>query len=468
MNRSTIAAISTPYGSGGIGIIRISGDASTKIAETLFCRSGKPANQKNGEAHSHLKSHRFYHGHIIDPATQKIIDEVLIVVMKAPKSYTREDVVEIQSHSGYIVLGKIFENILNAGARIAEPGEFTRRAFLNGRIDLTQAEAVVDIINAKTSTSLRIAARQIEGRLKERIESVRQALQGVRTDLEAAIDFPDETGEIFKDNPVIPRLKEDIIPALEALVHKYHKGRHFREGVRMAVVGRPNVGKSSLLNCLIERDRAIVTPTPGTTRDVIEESLNVNGLPVVIMDTAGLQDTEEEVERRGIEKTIESIDSADIILFLIDLSCELCDEDRRIYEKVRQKTHIVVQNKVDIINPEISDGLPQDWTKSPTLKISAREGMHIEELKRLIKKTVVGEQGVVDEIGVVPNARHKDTIERGLHAAKRAVGELQKGTPIEIVAIDIKDAVDRIGEVIGYQCDKDILDQIFSRFCIGK
>jgi tRNA modification GTPase len=468
MNRSTIAAIATPYGSGGIGIIRISGDGSTKIAETLFRRSGHPVNQKDASAYSRLKSHRFYHGHIIEPTTQKIIDEVLVVVMRAPKSYTREDVVEIQSHSGYIVLGQIFENILNAGARIAEPGEFTRRAFLNGRIDLTQAEAVADIINAKTSTALRIAARQIEGRLKTRIENVRQALKAIRTDVEAVIDFPDDIGEIFKNNPLIPRLQEDVIPVLEALLHRYRKGRHFRKGVKMAVVGRPNVGKSSLLNCLIERDRAIVTPMPGTTRDVIEESLNVDGLPVVIMDTAGLQDTEEEVERRGIEKTIESIETADIILFLIDLSEDLFEEDRRIFEKVRQKPHIVVQNKIDIVDRGSRGYLPREWEKSPMIKISAREGTHIGKLKQLIKETVVGEKGVIEEIGVVPNARHKAAIEGGLRSVKRAVKELENGTPIEIAAIDIKDAVDKLGEVIGHQCGEDILDQIFSRFCIGK
>jgi tRNA modification GTPase len=468
MNRSTIAAISTPYGSGGIGIIRISGDGSAKIAEKIFRRCGAAGTRKNGAACRELKSHRLYHGHIIEPATQRIIDEVLVVVMKAPKSYTREDVVEIQSHSGYIVLSKIFENVLAAGARIAEPGEFTKRAFLNGRIDLTQAEAVVDIINAKTSASLRIAAQQMEGRLKERIESIWRALQSIRTELEAAIDFPEEAGDSVPKNPVILRLKKDIIPALESLIRRYHRGHHFREGVRMAVVGRPNVGKSSLLNCLIERDRAIVTEIPGTTRDVIEEFLNVNGLPVVIMDTAGLQDTEEEVERRGIEKTIESIEKADIILFLIDLSDDFCDEDQRIYEKIRQKIHIVVQNKIDAIKAGRKGWLPQEGEQSPTIKISAREGIHIEELKELIQETIVGEQGLIGELSVVPNTRHMAAIKQSLLIVTRATEELQKGSPLEIIAIDIKEAMDRIGEVIGYQCSQDILDQIFSRFCIGK
>jgi tRNA modification GTPase len=464
MNRSTIAAISTPYGSGGIGIIRISGDAAIKIAKKLF----QPSNKKRAEHPNSLKSHRIYHGNIVGLTSQKVIDEVLMVVMKAPRSYTREDVVEIQSHSGYIVLGQIFENILAAGARIADPGEFTKRAFLNGRIDLTQAEAVIDIINAKTKASLGIAARQAEGHLKNRVESIWNALQSIRTELEAAIDFPDETAEIFKRNPVLPRLQKNILPELEALIRRYHNGRHFREGVRMAVVGRPNVGKSSLLNCLIERDRAIVTPIPGTTRDVIEESLNVNGLPVVIMDTAGLQDTAEEVERQGIEKTIESIEAADIILFMIDLSRGLCDEDKQIYESIRHKVHIVVQNKVDIMKPGVTGWLMADRDQSPSVKISAREEIRIEELKALIYKVVIGESGIVDELGVVPNARHKDNIENALRYLKRAVEALQNDTPNEIVAIDIKAAMDRIGEVIGYQCGNDILDQIFSRFCIGK
>ena len=394
MSRPTIAAISTPYGSGGIGIIRISGDASIKIVEKLFRPSANAADKQDVEKHKHLKSHRFYHGHIIGQSSQKIIDEVLVVAMKAPRSYTREDVVEIQSHSGHIVLGRIFENVLNAGAKIAEPGEFTKRAFLNGRIDLTQAEGVIDIINAKTRASLGIAARQVQGRLKARIESIWRALQKIRTELEAAIDFPEETADVFSSNPVLPRLKKDVIPALEALIQRYHRGRHFREGVRMAVVGRPNVGKSSLLNCLVERERAIVTPIPGTTRDVIEAPLNIKGLPVIIMDTAGLQDTEEEIERQGIEKTIESIDGADIILFLIDLSRDICEEDTRIYDKVKHKKHIVVQNKVDIIKSEETAWAPPEGADSPTVTISAKEGTQIGALKDLIKKVIVGENGL--------------------------------------------------------------------------
>jgi tRNA modification GTPase len=468
MNRSTIAAIATPYGSGGIGIIRISGDASIKISERIFRRSGGAAAHRNPKESRPLKSHRLYHGYIVDTNTRTRIDEVLLVVMKAPKSYTREDVVEIQSHSGHVVMSQLFETVLNAGARIAEPGEFTRRAFLNGRIDLTQAEAVIDTINAKSSAALRIATRQLEGHLKVQIDRIWNALQSVLVELEAAIDFSNETEDRLDWSTIRCRLEQEILPALEMLLQRYRQGRYFREGARLAVVGRPNVGKSSLLNCLVEKDRAIVTGIPGTTRDVIEESLNINGLPVVIMDTAGLQDAAGEVERLSIEKTQESIQGADIILFVIDSSREICDEDRRIYEMIRQKTHIVVQNKVDIILKERSGELPATWAPCASVQISAREGLYIETLKQQIQSLLVQGQGVIDDLGVVPNARHRKKIEKGRQAVKRAVEDLQKGVPVEIAAIDIKEALDSIGEVVGYRGSSDLLEEIFSRFCIGK
>ena len=468
MNSSTIAAISTPQGSGGIGIIRISGNNAIQITEKLFRRSKTKMSRNGPECCNQLLSHRVYHGYIVDPDTKKNIDEALVIVMKSPKSYTREDVAEIQSHGGYLVLRQIFEKVLAAGTRIAEPGEFTRRAFLNGRIDLTQAEAVSDLINAKTDTALRLAARQMDGRLRERMTQIGQALNDVRVNLEAAIDFPEETEVVPNGKHIIDRLKIDVLEVLEALIQQYRHGRYFRDGLRMTIIGRPNVGKSSLLNCLIGKNRAIVTGTPGTTRDIIEETLNISGLPVVIVDTAGLQDTQEEVERIGIEKAMASIKDSDLILFMIDTSRPLSEEDQRIYEIIRENAHIVVQNKIDLLSQESEAVVPKEWGKSPAIAISALTGTHLGELKKKIQAIATGTQGILDESTIVPNARHQEMLCMAKAAVKRAIGELEKPGSAEIIAIDIKEALDNIHAVTGACYTEDLLDQIFSRFCIGK
>jgi tRNA modification GTPase len=467
MKCSTIAAISTPYGSGGIGIIRISGDESIKIAKTLFRRS-RLAQEMDTEKQDALKSHRMYHGFIVDPSTQRQIDEVLVVVMKAPKSYTREDVVEIHSHAGYIVLSHIFEKVISTGAKIAEPGEFTKRAFLNGRIDLTQAEAVSDIINAKSTTALRMATIQLEGRLREQLDDIRSALNEIHVLLEAAIDFPEESEEIHLEGTVIRQLTTKILPGLKGLIQRHRQEHYFREGVRMAVIGKPNVGKSSLLNRLMDTDRAIVTAIPGTTRDVIEETINVKGLPVIIMDTAGLQDAVEEVERLGIAKTLASIENADLILFVVDLSRALSSEDLRIYHQIKEKRHIVVQNKCDLLNAGEGVSVPNEFQESPTVAISALKGIHIDALRAKIRDIVIGKRGVVDEISVVPNARHQGMLKDALASAENAFQEFDRHAPAEIIAIDIKEAIDDIDRITGRRHSEDLLDQIFGRFCIGK
>ena len=415
-----------------------------------------------------LKSHRMYHGFIVDPSTQRQIDEVLVVVMKAPKSYTREDVVEIHSHAGYIVLSQIFEKVLSSGARIAEPGEFTKRAFLHGRIDLTQAEAVSDIIHAKSNTALRMASIQLEGRLKEQLENIRSVLKDIRVLLEAGIDFPEESEETPFEDIVILQLREKVLPGLRGLIERHRQERYFRDGVRMVVIGKPNVGKSSLLNCLIEKDRAIVTAIPGTTRDVIEEPINFNGLPVIIMDTAGLQDSVEEVERLGMAKTLASIEDADLVLFVVDLSGTLSAEDLQIYQKIKEKLHIVVQNKLDLLASGVTTPLPGEFLDSPAVAISALKGIHIEALKAKIRDVVIGKRGVIEEISVVPNARHREMLEDALTAADNAFQEFGRHAPAEIIAIDIKDAIDHVDRITGRRHSEALLDQIFSRFCIGK
>jgi tRNA modification GTPase len=468
MKSQTIAAISTPFGSGGIGILRLSGSRSVNIAASLFQKTTKSEQSNTGRQEKPFASHRFYHGHVLDPDTQEIIDEVLVVAMLAPKSYTREDVVEIHSHSGVVVLRKIYEKVLSAGAVLAEPGEFTKRAFLNGRIDLTQAEAVADIINAKTGTALRIANQQLSGGLKEKIVSIREVLIGIRVLLEATIDFPEDVKEAPESKTIVQDIERGVLQGIEELLKDYRQGHFYREGVKMAVIGRPNVGKSSLMNRLIDRDRAIVTAVPGTTRDVIEELFHINGLPLVIMDTAGLHEALGEVEKIGIEKTRQSITDADFILFLVDSSEPLYQEDLAIYHEIADKKHLVVQNKIDLLPSSSGSNLPEAWRQKPCVSISALKGTGIQELRHMIWTTIAGDTGVNREIGIVPNLRHKNGLEQCLVAAKRARQAMLEAMPAEIIATDIMDAIDSLGTVVGDHCEQDILDEIFSRFCIGK
>jgi tRNA modification GTPase len=468
MKSTTIAAISTPFGHGGIGIIRLSGNRSVKIATSLFQRTHKSEKAGVVRQQELFESHRFYHGNILDPDTREIIDEVLAVAMLAPRSYTREDVVEIHSHSGSVVLGKIYEKVLKAGATIAEPGEFTKRAFLNGRIDLTQAEAVVDIINAKTGTALKIANRQLAGGLTEKVAGIREALLAIRALLEIAIDFSDDVQDAIQSESMLGQLEKDVLQEIQQLLRDYEQDHFYRDGVKMAVIGRPNVGKSSLMNRLIQRDRAIVTAVPGTTRDVIEETLHIKGLPIIVMDTAGLHDAQGEVEKIGIKKTRQSIKDADIILFLVDSSEPLQPEDVEIYREIADKKHLIVQNKNDL--PSCDGRLTLSETSQPHLcvKISALTGKHVEELKEMIWKLIVGDMGINREVGIVPNFRHKRALEKCLVSCKRARHAMIKTLPDEMVAMDIKEAIGQLDNLIGDHYGPDVLDQIFSRFCIGK
>ncbi|MEJ2098030.1 MAG: tRNA uridine-5-carboxymethylaminomethyl(34) synthesis GTPase MnmE, partial [Deltaproteobacteria bacterium] len=338
-----------------------------KVIHTLFRSAvGRKEGLDRGSGGIALKAHRTHYGYIIDPESLQKIDEVLVIVMRSPKSYTREDVVEIQSHSGYIVLDRIFQKVLKAGARIAENGEFTKRAFLNGRIDLTQAEAVCDIIHAKSSTALHLAARQLTGRLKDRLSQIRTRLYELLVSLEAAIDFPEDAAELMDDETLCTQLRKTVAVPLQEMTRHYRKARYFKDGIRMAVIGRPNVGKSSLLNCLAKKDRAIVSAIPGTTRDFIEESFDMAGLPVTMVDTAGIQEPNEIIEKLGIEKTLACIDEADLILFMLDLSRPFDGENEKVYEKIKNKAHIVVQNKIDLIQKKKIPVLPNTWQKSPT------------------------------------------------------------------------------------------------------
>ena len=474
MNDSTITAVATPPGKGGIGIIRISGKDALSIAESIFVKKQrKNISEKNKEkAFSNkvkqFESHKLYLGNIINEKEGKNIDEVLLAVMKAPNSYTKEDVVEINAHSGQIALNEILKLVIKKGARLAQPGEFTKRAFINGRIDLTQAEAVIDIINARTEKSLEIANSQIDGRLRNRISSIKDSLINILAEIDAGIDFPDELDEDLNKNEIKSRINNEAVKPLMELLENYKKGRVFKEGIRLVVAGKPNVGKSSLMNSMANKERAIVTSLPGTTRDVIEETININGIPAIISDTAGLHDSNDPIEILGIKKAYEHINVSDIVLFMVDASRKLTKEDYKIKKDFKYKEKIIVINKIDLVDDDIKFEIPEEWKKIKKVKISALYDKGIDELKKMIENAYTGDFGMNIQNTTIPNLRHKKAIEKTLEKTLRAKRGLNKETPFEMIAIDIKEAMDSLGEITGVSTKDEILDKIFKKFCIGK
>ncbi len=448
----TIAAISTPPGAGGIGIVRLSGGDSIKIADGIF-RSPRRKKLR------HSRSHRILFGHIVDPANGEILDEVLVSVMRAPNTYTREDIVEINCHGGVVPMRRILELVLKTGARLAEPGEFTKRAFLNGRIDLARAEAVLDVVNALTEEGRRAAVRQLRGGLSEKIEAVRQKLMELAAFVEAYIDFPEEDIE-----PVpledMQKSAADIRKSLEKLIDSARYGLILREGLKTAIVGRPNVGKSSLLNALLRQDRAIVTESPGTTRDVIEEHLNIRGLPVRIMDTAGIRDASNTAEKEGVKRSLRSMEEADLVLLVLDGSRPLHKTDRELIEKSRPDKTILVVNKTDLPRKMDLDGTNMQ-------EISALNGTGLEELKQKMVETVLG-GGSTGGADIVTNTRHVRALEKSLASIDSFMSGLSRKTPPEFLSVELRDALDAVGEILGVTTPEDILNKIFSDFCIGK
>lgn len=458
----TIAAISTPLGEGGIGIVRLSGKDSIQIAEKIF---SSPKNKTLKDS----KSHRVIYGYIRDPSIGKEIDEVLITIMRSPYSYTREDVVEINCHGGMVALRKTLELVLKQGARLAEPGEFTKRAFINGRIDLSQAEAVLDLIRSKTDESRRIAVEQLQGGLSEKITALRDRLTELCAHVEAYIDFPEDEIETASKKDMLESMK-DVDRELQTLLKTYDEARFFREGLSTAIVGRPNVGKSSLLNALLKKDRAIVTEIPGTTRDVIEEYLNINGLPLRIMDTAGIRDVQDIAEREGVKRSLQSIENADLVIGIFDRSESLKEEDFEVLEKIKDKNTIVVLNKCDLPAIFDKDALASYLTpnNSHVSDISATRGDGLEELKERIFESCLKDWKEEREGVVITNLRHKIAIEDTKTSLDRAVSALIENQPIEILALELRDSLDRLGEIVGAVTTEDILDKIFNDFCIGK
>ena len=475
MDNSTITAIATPAGRGGIGIIKISGPCAVPIATAIFSPADSKLKSAFGKipAAEHarrgpLQSHRLYLGHIIDPANQRIVDEVLLCVMKSPRSYTKEDVVEINAHGGPTALNAILELVLRQGGRMAEPGEFTKRAFLNGRIDLTQAEAVIDIINARTDKALQLAAGQINGKLKQRVEKIREFLLEFLIQTEAGIDFPDDVTDIVDSKTAGREITARVIEPLKHLIQQHREGNILREGLKVAVIGRPNVGKSSLLNRLLDKDRAIVTEIPGTTRDTIEETLDIRGFPIVLADTAGLHDTSDPIETFGIEKTMNSIEDADMIIFMVEAHRTLTEEDFQIYDKINSKPSIIAVNKIDLVNGKIPDVLPESWMKNDIVEISALYDRGLERLKEKIISSGFGSDPIDIDTVIVPNLRQKLLLQDCLKATETISHGFGNQTPMELIAIDLQEAIDTLGQILGTDLKVDVLNQIFSRFCIGK
>ena len=437
----------------------MSGPFAEAIARKLF----KP---KIGQ--SCFVSHHFHYGEIIDIQSGKAVDEVLIVLMKSPKTYTREDIVEIHCHGGYFILQKVLELVLRSGARMAQPGEFTRRAFLNGRIDLTQAEAVIDAIKAKTMVSLEIANQQLRGWLYRELGQLKTRLIEDLVLIEAHIDFPEEEIELISLRKMEQEM-EETIQKLEGWVSSYEEGKVFREGISCAIIGKTNVGKSSLLNVLLREERAIVTPIPGTTRDVIEEILNICGVPVRLIDTAGLRKVKDSIEQEGVRKAKERLADSDLILLMLDGSRGLDEEDGEIFEEVKGKKKVVILNKEDLPQKISVDDVKNQIVDDPIVSISALKGEGIDDLKKTIYTSLI-QRGVraSPEHLIVANIRHKSALIQIRDNLSNAMKGMEEGTPFEFIAFEIRSALETLGELVGETTSEEILNRIFDQFCIGK
>ena len=453
----TIAAIATSIGEGGISIIRVSGDRSIDIVDSIFIG-------KNNRKLHDLKSYTMRYGHIVDKNGVRL-DEVIISYMKGPKSFTAEDTIEINCHGGVVGTNRILQEIIRAGARMAEPGEFTKRAFLNGRIDLSQAEAVIDIIRAKTELSMKSALMQSEGTISKEIKIIRNKLLSVIAHIEATVDYPEEDMEEVTAGKVSEDVTE-IISEVDMLLSTADEGKILREGLSTVIVGKPNVGKSSLLNALVKEKRAIVTDVPGTTRDVIEEYISIEGIPVKIVDTAGIRETEDIVEKIGVEKSKEKIDEADLVILILDLSNRLTHEDKEIIDYIKDKKYIVLLNKSDLDGKIEREELQSLKSKYITnISVKTGEGLNLvkEHIKDLFFNGEIKTEGIF-----VTNNRHKESLVRTKENLEASLNALEFTSAIDLASIDIRNAWMNLGEITGEALEEDIIHKIFSEFCLGK
>lgn len=456
----TIAAVATAPGEGGIGIIRLSGRRAEVIAGDIF-RGIK------GKRAVDMRSYQAAYGHIIQPETEQIIDEVLLLIMRSPHSYTCEDVVEIHCHGGAVSLRRILALVLSRGARLAEPGEFTKRAFLNGRLDLTQAEAVIDVIRSKTDASLKVAVNHLSGSLSQQIGGMRHKLLAMIAHLEAAIDFPEEDIEELAADEVAVQVTE-LLHEIEKLLSTAHTGRILRDGLQTVIIGKPNVGKSSLLNALLKENRAIVTDIPGTTRDVIEEYVNIQGIPLKIVDTAGIRETADMVERLGVERARSFVERADLILVLLDASLPLSKEDHEVLELLSGREALILLNKTDLPVCLDSDAISAMAGGTAVYKISVHTGEGVPELEQAIVEAVYGGQVTMGDGNFVTNVRHEALLNKARQNLEEVRHTIAAQMPPDCIVVDLREAWERLGEVTGDTVHEDIVSEIFSQFCIGK
>lgn len=456
----TIAAVATAPGEAGIGIIRISGDKAVEIADKIF-------RAKNKKKLSDFQERRLTYGYIVEPDTDKKIDEVLAVYMKGPYTYTKEDIVEINCHGGIIPVRRILEIVLENGARLAEPGEFTKRAFLNGRIDLSQAEAVIDLIKAKTDSSFDVSFNQLEGGLSKEINEIREILLRMLANIEANIDFPEEDIEIMTYEGLLNEGK-NVLNRIEKLLDTVYTGKILREGLKTIILGKPNVGKSSLMNAILRENRAIVTDIPGTTRDIIEEYVNIKGIPLKIIDTAGIRETEDIVEKIGVERAKSLLEEADLAIVLFDVSKKLTEEDMEIVKLVKDKKVIVLINKIDLPPVVSKEEIERILPGKKIIETSIIKGEGLEILEDSLKDMFFSGEVKIKDNTIVTNVRHRDLLIKAKKNIEEAIESIEMGMPIDCIEVDVKDCWENLGQITGDTVTEDIIDRIFEEFCIGK
>jgi tRNA modification GTPase len=458
MQHETIAAISTPVGEGAIAIVRLSGPEAVKIAAKLF----------DGKALTTVPSHTIHYGKLIDPITGEVAEEVMVSVMKAPKTFTREDVVEINCHGGLVSVNRVLELALQEGARLAEPGEFTKRAFLNGRIDLSQAEAVMDLIRAKTDRAMNVALKQMDGRLSRLIQKLRQELLETVAHVEVNIDYPEyDDVEEMSHNMMIEKTQY-VYKEIEKLLEMAKQGKILREGLATAIIGRPNVGKSSLMNALVHENKAIVTEIAGTTRDVIEEYVNVRGVPLKLVDTAGIRETEDIVERIGVERSRQVLKQSDLILLVLNYGEKISDEDRHLFEAVKGLDVIVIVNKTDLTQKIDLDEVQKLAGHRPVITTALIDEKGIDELELAIKDTFFAGEIDGGDLSYISNVRHIQLLKQALSSLQEAMNGIEMQMPMDIVQIDVTRTWELLGEILGDTVHESLIDQLFSQFCLGK
>lgn len=458
MNEDTIAAVATALGEGSIAVVRVSGPEAIERIAPLF---------KAREDLREVPTHTVHYGWIRDPDSGSVLDEVLVTVMKGPRSFTAEDVVEISTHGGIVAVQSVLELILRSGVRMAEPGEFTKRAFLNGRIDLAQAEAVIDLIRSKSSKAFQVARRQAEGALSKRLVPLKEQLIELLAHVEVNIDYPEHdvaevTAGVIRDNC------QAVLRLVDTLLQTASEGKILREGIVTAIVGRPNAGKSSLLNALVKENRAIVTDIPGTTRDIVEESVTLSGIPLRLLDTAGIRETEDVVERIGVERSRGALSEADLILLVLSRSESLHEEERRLLEELRDRPTIVILNKKDLEPRMEEEEIRAVYPSERIVLLSAKEGEGMEELERAVSRLFLS--GGIDaaDATYVSNVRHISLLHAAARSLRDAIEGADQGLPVDLIQIDIAAAWESLGEIVGDTASESLLDQIFSKFCLGK